>query len=936
MILKGNQRANGRELALHLMNVDDNEHAVVHELRGFLTDDLAGAFKEVEAISLGTQCQQYLFSLSLNPPKSAKVSVKEFEKTISEIERRLGPSGLPRAIVFHEKKGRRHAHCVWSRIDVARMRAINLPHFKRRLMDISRELYLEHGWEMPAGLLNTQDRDPLNYSGTEASQAKRAKRDPVALKALFKSCWAASDSRTAFAAALWEKGFCLARGDRRGFVAVDAEGEVYSLSRWCGVKAKELRARLGDGADLPSVDDAIALLIQVSENSGQKTEKQPASQHQDDQFGQSLRDYKNKLTELVARQRRERQVLSKAQEVRRIKEIKTRQSRLPLGLKAAWAHLTGHYQRLVDELALDAQACEARDAQETEALIDRHLAERRELGQKLERELAHLEAQYALEREFRDKSAPSRQHIYQPDPRQPLILPREDVPFTPDQLKRQPDLILAHISDKKARFNRTDILRGLAEFINDPLELRAASDRVLASRALVNVDAGEKDEFTTREFQEIEKHLSDCTTEMTRSGGFRVSARDIDRAIKRENTKLQSQVGAHLSDEQVEAIHHVLAPNQLSAVVGLAGSGKSTLLSVAREAWERQGYRVHGAALAGKAADSLQTASGIPSRTLASLEASWKSGYEPVACGDVVVIDEAGMVGTRQLARVAEQLRERGCKLVLIGDPDQLQPIQAGTPFRSISQNVGVARLTEIRRQNTEWQRQASGDLANGYTEMAIQSYADHGAVHDGQNCDQAIAALVEDYMADWQKYGHARSRLALAHRRIDVHAINQAIKSARAAESGAATETLFDTNHGPRAFAKGDRILFTRNDATLGVRNGMLGTAETVGERQLTVRLDLDETGNRRKLTFSPQEFPSIDHGFAVSIHRSQGCTVDRSFVLASRTLDKNLTYVALTRHRQETGFYTAPDIASKRKLFEPEMLAPRDFRARAPSRTR
>jgi ATP-dependent exoDNAse (exonuclease V) alpha subunit len=177
---------------------------------------------------------------------------------------------------------------------------------------------------------------------------------------------------------------------------------------------------------------------------------------------------------------------------------------------------------------------------------------------------------------------------------------------------------------------------------------------------------------------------------------------------------LQARIGAELSGEQITAIHQILSPNQLCSIVGLAGAGKSTLLSVAREAWERQGYRAHGAALAGKAADSLQSASGISSRTLASLEASWKSGYEPVACCDVVVIDEAGMVGTRQLARVVEQLRSRGCKLVLVGDPDQLQPIQAGTPFRDIAEVTGAARLTEIRRQTSEWQRKASQDLARG------------------------------------------------------------------------------------------------------------------------------------------------------------------------------------------------------------------------------
>lgn len=931
MILKGNQRANGRELALHLMNVDDNEHAVIHDLRGFLANDLIGAFKEAEAISLGTKCQQYLFSLSLNPPQSAKVPVEEFEKTIGEIERRLGLSGLPRAIVFHEKKGRRHAHCVWSRIDVARMRAINLPHFKRRLKDISRELYLEHGWEMPAGLSNTNDRDPLNYSADEASQAKRIDRDPAALKELFKACWTASDSRAAFAAALWENGYCLARGDRRGIVAVDAQGEVYSLSRWCGVKAKELRARLHDFSDLPNVDEAIGLLNkEASQDIG------PTSHIQDDRDRSYLGDYEQKRSELVVRQRRERQALGNSQETRRIEEIKRRQSRLPTGVKAIWARLTGQYQQLLDELTASARASEARDKLETQALIERHLAERRELTQ----ELSYLEAQYTLERELLDRSTQSLHNLYHPDPRQPLVLPPEVAPFTQQQLKCQPDLILTHISDKKDRFSRTDIVRGLAEFIDDPLELRVASDRALASKELVDVSEGEKNEFTTREFLAVEKHLSACTNEMARSGGFRVNGKDINWAISHENEHLQRRFGASLSDEQVTAIHHVLGSNQLSVIVGLAGSGKSTLLSVAHSAWERQGYRVHGATLAGKAADSLQSASGIPSRTLASLETSWKNGYEPVAHGDVVVIDEAGMVGTRQLTNVAKQLQKRGCKLVLVGDPDQLQPIQAGTPFRDIVSNNGAARLTEIRRQDKEWQRLASHDLANGHTDMAIQNYADHGAVHEEQNRNQAIAALVNDYLADFQSYGSDKSRLALAHQRKDVHAINQAIKSARSAiniaKSEVVAETLFYTDHGPRAFSKDDRILFTRNDALLGVRNGMLGTVETIDKNQLTVRLDSDETGNRRKLTFSPEDFPSIDHGFAVSIHRSQGCTVDHSFVLSSRTLDENLTYVALTRHRKEANFYTAPDITPKKHIYERELFAPTDFRTLVPSRTR
>jgi hypothetical protein len=154
MILKGSQRGGGQDLAVHLMRADDNEHIALHELRGFASETLKNAFKETQAISRGTKCRQYLFSLSLSPPEGQRVPVEVFEAAIERIEDRLGLSGQPRAIVFHEKEGRRHAHCVWSRIDAETKTARPLPFFKNKLMDVSRDLYLEHGWRMPRGMID--------------------------------------------------------------------------------------------------------------------------------------------------------------------------------------------------------------------------------------------------------------------------------------------------------------------------------------------------------------------------------------------------------------------------------------------------------------------------------------------------------------------------------------------------------------------------------------------------------------------------------------------------------------------------------------------------------------------------------------------------------------------------------------------------------------
>lgn len=176
MILEGNERGYGSEIARHLLNPRENDHVTVHGINGFVADDLFEAFAEAEAISIATQCQKYLFSLSLNPPPEADVSVETFENTVAQVEAWLGLTGQPRAVVLHEKNGRLHAHAVWSRINGTEMKAINLSHYNRKLTSLLRELYHTHEWDMPAGFRDPADRDPLNYKRREARQAQRQKR----------------------------------------------------------------------------------------------------------------------------------------------------------------------------------------------------------------------------------------------------------------------------------------------------------------------------------------------------------------------------------------------------------------------------------------------------------------------------------------------------------------------------------------------------------------------------------------------------------------------------------------------------------------------------------------------------------------------------------------------------------------------------------------
>ncbi|MET3663354.1 relaxase/mobilization nuclease domain-containing protein [Aquamicrobium ahrensii] len=371
MILKAKERGDAPQLARYLLSTRDNEHVELHDVRGFVSDDLRSAFSEADAIAKGTRCKNYLFSMSLNPPAGKKVRTEDFESAIAKIEKKLGLENQPRAVVFHEKEGRRHAHVVWSRIDSERMRAINMAHYKVRLRDVSRELYMQHGWEMPRGLQDRTLRDPLNFTQEEWRQARRVGIDPREIKSVLQQCWQRSDNKASFERALKERGFWLARGDRRGLVAIDYRGEVYSLSRYAGVKAKELEARIGDLTQLRTV---VQTKAEISVGMSGKLEafiadaEREATQRRDEL---ALRK-----TELSARHRDEREKLNAGIERRWKDEALRRAQRLPKGISGIWHRLTGQYAKIRAQNEQEALEAYRRDQAMKDDLIFRQLEER--------------------------------------------------------------------------------------------------------------------------------------------------------------------------------------------------------------------------------------------------------------------------------------------------------------------------------------------------------------------------------------------------------------------------------------------------------------------------------------------------------------------------------------------------------------------------------
>jgi hypothetical protein len=410
MILHGNARGGASELAIHLMRTDENEHIQVHDVSGFMSEDVRGAFQEVEALAKGTRCQKPLFSLSLSPPKDANASAKDFEQAIAKAEEALGLSGQPRVVVFHEKGEHRDRHChvVWSRINSEQMKAIPLPFNRLKMLDVSRQLFIEHGWDVPRGLINSQERNPLNYTLEQYQQAKRTGRHADEIKADLQAAWAVSDTRAAFQHALQDKGFKLARGDRRGFVVVDHEGEVMSVPRWLGVKTKAVRERLGSEKDLPNVETVQAGYARemVDKMRGFSVDLKARNT-------QRLAERSAQKRALILRQRAERADALKQIEERSNAEALARQSKFPDSLlKRAWGWLNGENARIKRENEGEALQSKARDEAENESLIQRQREQRQFFQQREAQKREKLHKQYkavsAERAEFEQSAQPNR------------------------------------------------------------------------------------------------------------------------------------------------------------------------------------------------------------------------------------------------------------------------------------------------------------------------------------------------------------------------------------------------------------------------------------------------------------------------------------------------------------------------------------------------
>ncbi|MCE8000528.1 MAG: Ti-type conjugative transfer relaxase TraA [Rhodobiaceae bacterium] len=490
-----------------------------------------------------------------------------------------------------------------------------------------------------------------------------------------------------------------------------------------------------------------------------------------------------------------------------------------------------------------------------------------------------------------------------------------------------PDEIIRKVAQGRSVFSENDLIKEAGKYLASTQDIEVFRVRAMASPELVMLAEEVRHEtqdwvlsaakYTSQEMLSIETEMAGLASKMV---GVR------SHAITLNQGKAALKEFSFLGHEQQVAVEHVLIDKQLSSVVGFAGSGKTTMVEAAKHGWEAAGYTVKGGALSGIAAQGLGDGAGIESRTLASWEYAWKEGREVLTAKDVLVIDEAGMIGSRQMRDVLARANDAGAKVVLIGDAEQLQPIEAGAAFRAISEQTGSAVISEIRRQHEGWMREASKNFATHKTEDAFAAYQSRGHVVHELTADLAKDRLVADWMDNSSSEG---SQIILAHRRIDVADLNLRVRDSLVESGQLGAGSTFEVAGGAREFAPGEQVIFQSNDRALGVKNGMLGRIEAASGNTLDVRVGPDG-GSGQVVNVDLKSYSHVDYGYAATIHKSQGVTVDRSFVYGSSSMDRHLTNVSMTRHRDDVKFYSSAD-----EFKDPSKIGAKLSRARLQSTT-
>lgn len=454
--------------------------------------------------------------------------------------------------------------------------------------------------------------------------------------------------------------------------------------------------------------------------------------------------------------------------------------------------------------------------------------------------------------------------------------------------------VIEHLSSQHSVFTKRDVERLLFKTFslsNNPQEYLQFVEKVLSDKDVISLGENNKGKisYTTRSHFLEEAALLDDIEKMMHCTKYS-SNQPID--------YLAQQYA--LSEEQSEAFRYIAQSPDIAVVIGRPGTGKSYLLKPVNEFYRQANQLVIGAALSGKVAKALQAETGIKSSTIKSLYYRLANNTMQLSDKHVLIIDEAGMVDFSSMAYLLKEAKKAGSKVILIGDPDQLKPIQKGEIFRGIAARTGYIELENIKRQLDAGDRQASMDLAKGEMDKAIQHYQSKQAIAMAETSEKAAELLVADWKRDLDDTDLA-DNIMLSFTRKAVNSLNDRARETLIVSNRIGTENVsYQGLKRSLSISTGERLLFRENNKTLGIRNGDTATVKEVTAQQMKVHLDSGEE------LIIPEDYKALDYAYALTVHKSQGMTAKKVRVLIdSKYWDRNLSFVAMTRHKESLNIY-------------------------------
>lgn len=470
---------------------------------------------------------------------------------------------------------------------------------------------------------------------------------------------------------------------------------------------------------------------------------------------------------------------------------------------------------------------------------------------------------------------------------------------------RDPAQVLETLTRNAATFTARELDRFLAKHLPDETERRAIRDRVLGLGdvlALHDPDTGEPVErYTTRSVRDQERAAMEDAAAVAAGRHQALGARASSAAPNAEA----------LRPDQRAAFAHAAGAGGLQLVIGRAGTGKSYTLGVIRDAHAAAGYRVIGLAPTNTVAQDLLQDGFAQAGTVHAELFALKNGRAAWDRRTLVVVDEAAMLDTRVLGTLLAEARLAGAKLVLAGDDRQLAAIERGGIFSELVRAHGAATITRVTRQRVDWQREAAQDLAEGRFEPALRAFARHDAVVWTRSQDEARAALVARWTRDSAAAPNA-SRFVFAYTNAEVDALNAELRAARRERGELGADHVFVTKHGSCAFALGDRVQITETWKAAGLYNGHAGVIVEIEADRISLRLDVPAGRATRVVTWSAAEFDGYRLGYAGTIYKGQGRSIDHTYLLHSRFWRSASAYVALTRQRMTATVFAATETAA------------------------